>query len=198
MMECIYTENKDLSGAYLFYANLSGANLCDTNLSNAYLSNANLSGANLSGARVDCTDLSNANLSGANLSDANMGESDLSGANLSGANLTGANIMNAVLSGANLTGAIGISSKIEEMKEASRILHIIESGRGFLEMAKWHTCTYTHCIAGWCEPTEEFPGYKASLKLPSLARYFEETTNEEAIQALREVANGTLSVWNNQ
>ncbi|EAF2461802.1 pentapeptide repeat-containing protein [Listeria monocytogenes] len=57
----------DLRGAYLSNANLSNANLSIANLSNAYLSNANLRRANLSYAN-----LYNANLRGTDLSDANL------------------------------------------------------------------------------------------------------------------------------
>src|SRR3990167_9244237 len=75
------------SDAYLYGANLSGANLSGAYLTGANLTCANLSGAYLSGANLTC-----ANLSGANLSDAYLSGANLSGANLSGANLTGANL----------------------------------------------------------------------------------------------------------
>jgi uncharacterized protein YjbI with pentapeptide repeats len=42
----------DLSNAYLYYADLSGAHLYNADLSNAYLSYANLTGADLTGATV--------------------------------------------------------------------------------------------------------------------------------------------------
>lgn len=32
---------------------------------------------------------------------------------------------------------------------ASRILQIVESGKGQLKMDDYHTCKSTHCIAGW-------------------------------------------------
>ena len=70
--ECIENnKNANLSGAYLFCADLS---------------RAELSGANISGSDLSCADLSRADLSRANLSGANLSGAYLSGANLSGAN----------------------------------------------------------------------------------------------------------------
>ncbi len=63
----------DLSGAYLYGADLSGAYLNRANLSGAYLYGANLYGANLSGANLSGADLYGANLYGANLSGADLG-----------------------------------------------------------------------------------------------------------------------------
>ena len=74
----------------------------NTNLSGAYLYRADLSGAYLRGADLSGADLSGANLSGANLYGANLYGADLYGAYLSGANLYGANLYGANLRGANL------------------------------------------------------------------------------------------------
>ncbi|MDZ8026249.1 MAG: pentapeptide repeat-containing protein [Nostoc sp. DedQUE01] len=97
--------NANLSHANLDNANLSQVKLCGADLSHAKLgfarlSQANLSSANLSGANLICADLSHANLSGANLRDAS-----LSGANLQGAYLTGANLKNAQVSDYELSSA---------------------------------------------------------------------------------------------
>jgi len=116
-----YAEGKrDFSGADLYEAFLSGANLIRADLSRANLSRANLSRANLSGANLTAANLSLANLSGANFSRVNFSRAvlykadlsgaglygaDLSKANLTGANLTGANLSGASLSGTNLFGA---------------------------------------------------------------------------------------------
>jgi len=104
-----------LSGANLTCANLSGANLSNTDLSSANLTCANLSGANLwdtdlrganlSGADLLDTDMSGAYLRGANLCDANLSNTDFSGADLSLTYLSGANLSGANLSGANLCRA---------------------------------------------------------------------------------------------
>jgi hypothetical protein len=95
----------DLSRANLYRANLSGANLYGADLSRANLYGANLSGANLYGADLSGADLSGANLSGADLSRADLRGADLSGADLSGADLSRADLSRADLYRANLSGA---------------------------------------------------------------------------------------------
>ncbi|MEH2216873.1 MAG: pentapeptide repeat-containing protein [Nostoc sp.] len=100
----------DFTNANLSYANLDNANLSQIKLSGANLSyaklgfsqlnQANLSSANLSSANLICADLSHTNLSGADLRDAS-----LSGANLEGAYLTGANLKNAKVSDSELSNA---------------------------------------------------------------------------------------------
>jgi uncharacterized protein YjbI with pentapeptide repeats len=85
-------------------ADLSGADLRETNLGKALLVHVDLSGANLSGADIVGGNLQGANLSGANLNGANLAEADLSGANLANANLNSAD-----LSEADLTGEADLS-----------------------------------------------------------------------------------------
>jgi len=169
----------DWSGEDLSGPNLSGADLRDANLSGAVLIRANLRGANLSGA----------NLSGADLTVTSLRYADLSGANLSGANLIGANLI-----GANLIGAKGIGQKEEEVAFAKQLYEDIVSGEKELDMSDWHTCGTTHCLAGWAFPNKENPGQAASLKYPTLAKYFY-ASNEEALDALRRVGNGEESVF---
>jgi uncharacterized protein YjbI with pentapeptide repeats len=92
-------------------ADLSSADLRETNLRTALLVHVDLSGANLRGADMIGGNLQGANLSGADLNGANLAEADLSGANLTSANLKGADLSEADLSGeadlslANLRGA---------------------------------------------------------------------------------------------
>ena len=74
---------RDVKGLVSMRADLSYANLRDTDLSCA-----NLSGANLSWANLSC-----ANLRGANLRDADLSCADLSYANLRDANLRDANLL---------------------------------------------------------------------------------------------------------
>ena len=214
-MKCVYSDEKDLSGANLSNADLTGAYLSGADLSNACLLSADLLGTDLRETNLTGTDLRETNFTGAdlrgadltgatlidaylnnaNLSYADFSNANFTGANFTGANLTGVNLTGVNLTGVNLTDTVGIASKVEEMAEASRILSIIESGQGNLKMSAWHTCETSHCIAGWCQPNDRFPGQKASLKLPTLARYFV-TANETALDALRQVAAGTLSIWN--
>jgi len=85
----------DLTGAYLWKAELQRRNLSKVNLSGAYLRNASLAGADLSNA-----DLTGADLYGADLRMANLRRSDLTGANLSfakGANLNEAQLCNTTM-----------------------------------------------------------------------------------------------------
>ncbi len=95
--------------------------------------------ANISGA-----DLSGADLSEANLSQANLSRTDLRWADLSGANLSGANLSQANLSWANLPLKVGVDPTLK-----ARILEKVEAEGCKLEMADWHTCETTHCLAGW-------------------------------------------------
>lgn len=69
---------------------LDGKNLCGADLRKAVLTGANLSGKNLSGADLRNAVLTGANLLGANLSGADLRNAVLHGANTFGANLQGA------------------------------------------------------------------------------------------------------------
>ena len=87
----------DLSGAYLFEAQLSGINLSGANLSHACLIGANLKEANLSNTNLQslygsAVALESANLSGADLRQANLSDARLTQANLSQANARGTNL----------------------------------------------------------------------------------------------------------
>jgi len=95
----------DLTGAYLWRANLTGANLTGADLRGACLWRANLTGADLRGADLWGADLTEANLTGADLTEANLTGADLTEANLTGADLTGADLRGADLWGADLTEA---------------------------------------------------------------------------------------------
>ena len=97
---------------YLADADLAGANLTGAYLWSADLSRANLPGADLVGARLAeaylvGADLSEADLTGAVLVGASLTEAYLRGANLSGADLTNATLTEANLFGADLDGVIG-------------------------------------------------------------------------------------------
>jgi len=94
-----------LSEAHLINENVNGG-IIDLggvkNLSGADLRLAKLSGANLSSAKLEAVDLSGADLSFAQLENANLSITFLNGANLRGANLRGANLRGADLRGADL------------------------------------------------------------------------------------------------
>ncbi|MBD2095440.1 pentapeptide repeat-containing protein [Trichocoleus sp. FACHB-591] len=99
------TIKPDLSRAYLFEANLAGANLSGVDLSRACLIGANLTGADLSGADLQGAYASSAKLNQANLYQANLEGADLSQANLNHANLTEAIAISTNFNLAALTGA---------------------------------------------------------------------------------------------
>ena len=98
-------DNTDLSGINLNGAILSGADLRNANLSGTTLNEADLSGATLSGANLTTANLVEAILIGADLRTAYLREANASGANLREANMSGATLINADLSGASLRGA---------------------------------------------------------------------------------------------
>jgi hypothetical protein len=162
-----YLEDANLAGAYLEDANLAGAYLAGANLAGAYLAGANLAGAYLAGANLEDAYLAGAYLAGANLEDAY-----LAGAYLAGAYLAGAYLEDAI----DLPAGIAATSPAEPYKPARtaadfkeraeryrqlhpqipvvealdrKILDVITSGGGALEMGGWHTCETTHCRAGW-------------------------------------------------
>ncbi|MDJ0660188.1 MAG: pentapeptide repeat-containing protein [Crocosphaera sp.] len=80
-------------------ANLSNANLYQSDLSSIILENANLTQANLSE-----TDLEAANLKGANLEKTNLENANLKGADLENANLRGTNLKGVHLEETHLKG----------------------------------------------------------------------------------------------
>lgn len=99
----------DLSGVYLFEADLRGANLQGVDFSRACLIGANLQQANLqqaclNGAYATAANFSNANLQGADLRGVNVSEANLQNANLSNVQAASANFTAARLTGACIEG----------------------------------------------------------------------------------------------
>ncbi|MEM9006523.1 MAG: pentapeptide repeat-containing protein [Cyanobacteria bacterium P01_F01_bin.86] len=94
-----FSENANLIGADLSFADLNGASL-----RNASLRYADLSGADLSSADLRFADLSGANLINTNLRFANLSGAEVLGADLSGADLSGAEVHNAKPHGATPGG----------------------------------------------------------------------------------------------
>lgn len=116
----------------LRYADLKGLTLRGLDLAYANLENAELEGADLEG-----TSLEGASLLGA----------CLEGANLRGANLKDTNLKVTNLKFANLKGVKGFF-RVEKGLLAKVIECALED-EDSLNMSRWHTNEYTHCIAGW-------------------------------------------------
>lgn len=94
----------NLSGAYLYNAELEGAHFAGANLSGGFMGGVQLQDADLRHADLGSADLSGSDLSGAVLNGANLGDGvDFSGATLMNADLRGANVRGANFAGANLT-----------------------------------------------------------------------------------------------
>ncbi|HHX5114180.1 pentapeptide repeat-containing protein [Listeria monocytogenes] len=110
-------------------ADLSNADLKNTNLRLADLRGAYLSNANLRGANLRFADISNANLSNANLSNANLSIADLSNANLYNANLRGTDLSDANLNWVNwqhVEGLTVICVQVDTTRKNNQITYIKE------------------------------------------------------------------------
>ncbi|MFH1893992.1 MAG: pentapeptide repeat-containing protein [Candidatus Zixiibacteriota bacterium] len=123
----------DLQQAYLYGADLVGANLRGADLWRAKLCLANLKGANLTEAILELADLRDANLteaklSRANLKGANLTEAILSHANLAGADLRKVLMADSVGASVNLIGAILRGASFTGKGEG-------DAAHGFLELA---------------------------------------------------------------
>ena len=154
-----------LDGASLDGASLDGASLDRASLDRASLDRASLFGASLVGASLDGASLVGASLDGAGLDDASLVGASLVGASLDDASLVGARGLPANFD----AGAPVDRSKPLAQRQAERaaryrarnpdvpviegldakILQLIDSGKGHLEMNTWHRCETTHCRAGW-------------------------------------------------
>ncbi len=93
-------------------ADLSEANLRETNLSGSYLSKVNLREADLGGVNFSDAYLIGADLSGANLSGANLGRVNFGGADLSRANLRDASLWDTIFANVDLREVNGLETVI--------------------------------------------------------------------------------------
>jgi hypothetical protein len=160
----------NLSQAHLTDADLRGANFTDADLTRVSLTDADLTDVILRDGYLRGANLRGANLTGADLTDADLRDADLTRANLTRAILSGADLdlADAYLTRADLTGTMGLNlADIATPAERAeryrlrhpdapvvpdldrRILNLIQSGAGTLNMKTWHTCETTHCLAGW-------------------------------------------------
>jgi uncharacterized protein YjbI with pentapeptide repeats len=196
---CVDMENASLNNSMLHHSSFLSTRLVNASIRISFIWGSSLIGADLTNADLTGSELLFANLTGANLTNAKLNNADLKYTNLKAANFEGADLTNADLTGAkmdgiNLARAIGIGTKTNEIKEAQRILHILDAGLGSLDMKKWHSNLTTRSIAGWIVPDQRQPAQKASLICPTLSQYFCEPKEEVVMEKLRLVASGKLSV----
>jgi hypothetical protein len=198
----------NLAGADLADANLAGADLADANLAGAYLADANLADANLAGAN-----LAGANLAGAYLADANLADAYLADANLADAyNVpSGIERSDPAEPYERKPAAERYAERAARFRERNpdvpsipdidaKILSVLDSQKGHLDMRTWHQCETTHCRAGWAitlageagEALEKQYGPERAGRMIYLAStgrvpHFY-ATNERALEDIRECA----------
>lgn len=186
----------DFYGASLTEANLTNANLSETKLICASVNSANLTNARLWKANLACADLANANLTDADLSFANLRNTCLTKANLQGANLWGAD-----LTGTRLQGAIGLGSKESEIEIAKKILEVLDSGKGFLDLSfNPQNRDRDYSLSGWAgilSQNPEISDGELSRLYPTLAKYYNSSSHKKVQTALNKIASGLLSVFSN-
>ena len=95
--------DSNLTGANLYEANFSDADLSGANLTGATLTTASFYKATLTGADLDDANLTQASIYEANLTQASLNDADLTDADLYGSNLTDADLSGAKLTGVTLT-----------------------------------------------------------------------------------------------
>ena len=123
---CQFSEEQDLSRAYIPNSNLSFISFIKVNFDKSVMMNsilrngnfaessffsANLYETNLEGGNFEKTNFTSANLTRANFKGASLIEANFKDSNLFEADFTGSNITNASFEGANLNNAIWIDGK---------------------------------------------------------------------------------------
>ncbi len=106
----------NLSNAFLWHADLTGANLEGTILTGAIMRGVVAQNAKMSGANLEYANVYSAVLSGADLSKANLNMAYMRGSRFSDAKLVGAQMSGTDLTGANLDEAFVESSDLREAK----------------------------------------------------------------------------------
>jgi uncharacterized protein YjbI with pentapeptide repeats len=171
LRECNLSE-ADLRGANMRGANMSGANMRGANMRGANMSLCDLSECDLRECNLSEADLRSENMRGANMSECDLSECNLIGANMRGANMRGANLRGANMIGANMRGANLTGVKIDDdipvvpNIDKAILAAVTEDGQS-LDMGDWHTCSTTHCRAGWAIHLAGDAGYALAWKVGS-------------------------------
>ena len=174
---------------------------------------ANLTDADLADANLAHADLARANLAGADLADANLAGAYLARAYLADARNvpTGTEITDPTEPYQRVVDPAGYARRAERYRLRHpevpvvpdldrRILEVIDSGAGKLEMGQWHSCETTHCRAGWAitlggalgkaleaERGPAMAGHMIYLASTGRSAHFY-ATNEAALEDLRKRA----------
>jgi uncharacterized protein YjbI with pentapeptide repeats len=143
--------------AILNYANLSGADLSDSNLRVAEIMETNLRGANLSGADLSYAKLENADLSGANLSNTVLTET-----NFRASDLTEAHFNDAFLYETDFQYAVLIN--IEATPDVMEVLQQFKANPDHLQLI------LSNDITKWNEWRQANPNIKPVLSHADLSR----------------------------
>jgi Pentapeptide repeats (8 copies) len=113
------------------------------------LHNANLYGARLSGLMLDYVDLSESCLDFANLYSANLKHANLNNASLHGAILQDVDFTGADLRRCFKVYRFGIDNEELIIPNIHQAVYAAANQPNALQMFRWHSCTTTHCRAGW-------------------------------------------------
>ena len=133
----------------------------------AVAARADLTGADLTGAYLSVAYLTDANLTDAYLTDANLTRANLTDANLTDADLTDADLTRAYLADADLAGLPYLGNLDQAILTAIETAQA--AGHDGLDMADWHTCDTTHCIAGWAVHLSGDAGARLEAQVGSAA-----------------------------
>jgi uncharacterized protein YjbI with pentapeptide repeats len=118
-------------------------------------------------------DLAGADLAGADLADADLADADLADARNVG-ETNGTEAIQTLLTGKaqrQRQRAEQFRARFPDVPVVpdldAKILALIESGQGRLDMSTWHTCETTHCRAGWAIHLAGARGYELEARYDS-------------------------------
>ena len=185
---------KDFSGSDLRKVSLVGTWLQECRFSGSNLSNADLRCASLRKAYFMKANLQNANFRVADLRDTDFTYADLRNADLVEADLRGADLGCADLTAAKLRGAIGLGTKQGEIEFTANLVFQLDAELDSKIKQEWrNNPSYVMCV--YPKEFDYNPGRERSRLYPTLAKFFH-CRGDEALDALRKIATGELSVFN--
>jgi hypothetical protein len=204
-------EGINLTGTDFSNKNLDGWKFIHCDLTNCNFSNSQLRYCDFSGSIISYANFKNSDFSFVTCEFAPIHRTDFTGALIEGTSLTKSictevDFSNAVFDNCDLSGwtviqckftnSKGLGSKKSEQAFAKSLLKTLSNPKNKLKSDRWHTCSTTHCIAGWAYPHEKYPAAMASMAYPTLSYYFYLGNDAEVLEGLKRVAAGTESIWN--